>query len=135
MAEKMSDMEGKTGENELERQSEILEDSDFNLKRQRDEIPEIVVSEGGEIHRKKLNKRHKKITRGVMVGRQVTDEENGGAEASVLAASHSHPYSDDRDSKRYQLIDPLKERERRPARSANVFDRLGDEADSYQQIA
>ncbi|KAL2526677.1 hypothetical protein Adt_11731 [Abeliophyllum distichum] len=32
-------------------------------------------------------------------------------------------------------VDLLKERERRPAKSINVFDQLGDEADSHQQRA
>ncbi|KAL2521838.1 hypothetical protein Fot_25761 [Forsythia ovata] len=64
---------------------------------------------------------------------RITDDEKIGIEARVLAASHSHPYSYPRDSRRYQPVDPLKERERRPARSASVFDQLGDEADSHQR--
>ncbi|KAL2545402.1 hypothetical protein Fot_14635 [Forsythia ovata] len=57
------------------------------------------------------------------------------AEARAPAASHSRPYSEPRDSRRYQLVDPLKERERRPTRTASVFDRLGDNADSHQMRA
>ncbi|KAL2466363.1 hypothetical protein Adt_42214 [Abeliophyllum distichum] len=97
MAEKICELEERTDANEIEKQSEFSEDSDFNPKRHRDENSEIV---------KKLE-----------------------LKIEYLTVSHSHPYSDPRDSRRYQPIDLLKEREHRPARSTSVFDRLGDEAD------
>ncbi|KAL2520374.1 hypothetical protein Fot_24297 [Forsythia ovata] len=74
-------------------------------------------------------------TRSVVDGGCIKDEENGGDEIRAPAGSHSHPYSDPQDSRRYQPIDPLKEREHRPTRSASVFDQLGDKADSYQMRA
>ncbi|KAL2505355.1 hypothetical protein Adt_20976 [Abeliophyllum distichum] len=110
MAERMSDLVGKTGENNLEKQSEHPEDSNFNPKR----------------HRKKASR-----TRNAVVGGQPNDEERSGAEARALAIRHSHPYSDPWDSRHYQLVDSLKELEHRPARSASVFVRLIDKADSY----
>ncbi|KAL2525785.1 TFIIF-interacting CTD phosphatase [Abeliophyllum distichum] len=42
------------------------------------------------------------------------DEGKGRVEARTPAVSHIHPYSDPRDSRLYQPIDLLKERERRP---------------------
>ncbi|KAL2481821.1 hypothetical protein Adt_34787 [Abeliophyllum distichum] len=62
---------------------------------------------------------------------QIMDKEKGGVEARAPATSHSHHYSDLRDSRRYQPVDPLKEREHRPTRSSSVFDQLSDEADSH----
>ncbi|KAL2520977.1 hypothetical protein Fot_24900 [Forsythia ovata] len=94
----MSDLEGKTGENDLERQNEHLEDSDFNLKRRRKKVLEVVVR--GEVPRKKCNIRYKKMsiakivsnlaeqvhvlvednrTRSVVGGEQAKDEEKNGS--------------------------------------------------------
>ncbi|KAL2558800.1 hypothetical protein Fot_03539 [Forsythia ovata] len=56
-----------------------------------------------------------------------------GVETRAPAVSHFHSNSDLRDSRRYQPVHLLKERERRPARSGNIFDRLGNEADSHQR--
>ncbi|KAL2479181.1 hypothetical protein Fot_48195 [Forsythia ovata] len=64
---------------------------------------------------------------------QIINEEKIRVEARAPAASHSRPYSDPRDSRRYQPVDLLKEQEHIPTRSASVFDRLGDEADSHQK--
>ncbi|KAL2542660.1 hypothetical protein Adt_03638 [Abeliophyllum distichum] len=49
--------------------------------------------------------------------------------------SHSHPYSDPRDSRRYQPVDLLKEKESRHTRTTSVFDRLSDKVDSHQRKA
>ncbi|KAL2494392.1 hypothetical protein Fot_38149 [Forsythia ovata] len=70
-----------------------------------------------------------------MLNGRIVDEEKVGVEARAPAMSHSHPYSDPKDSRRYQPVDLLKEREHRPARFTNVFDRLGDEPDSHQRKA
>ncbi|KAL2494199.1 hypothetical protein Fot_37956 [Forsythia ovata] len=77
----------------------------------------------------------KNRTRNVVAGGRTKDEGNGGDEINAPAASHFHPCSDPRDSRCCQPIDTLSERERRPARSASVFDWLGDEADSDQMRA
>ncbi|KAL2514748.1 hypothetical protein Fot_28719 [Forsythia ovata] len=74
-------------------------------------------------------------TRVAMAGGQANDEERIGSEAKAPVASHSHPYSEPRNSRHYQPVDSLKERDCRPARSASVFDRLGDEAESHQRKA
>ncbi|KAL2493907.1 hypothetical protein Fot_37664 [Forsythia ovata] len=55
------------------------------------------------------------------------------AEARAPTTSHSHPHIDMHNSKRYHLTDPLKDREHIPTKSTIVFDRLDDEADSYQR--
>ncbi|KAL2545224.1 CHD3-type chromatin-remodeling factor PICKLE-like [Forsythia ovata] len=62
---------------------------------------------------------------------QPKDEEE--FEVHVLTASQSCTLSDQRNSRHHQSIDLIGEREHRPIRSVNVFDRLGDEADSYQR--
>ncbi|KAL2520519.1 hypothetical protein Fot_24442 [Forsythia ovata] len=98
------------GENDSERKNEHLEDSDFNSKRQRDEVPDVVIIEGGEVPRK-----NKKIsiaktvsnlvkqvqmlveenrTKSVVVGGQAKNEERNGAEAKATTASHFHLHSD-----------------------------------------
>ncbi|KAL2466554.1 hypothetical protein Adt_42405 [Abeliophyllum distichum] len=123
MAEKICELEEKADENEMEKQIEFPEDSDFNPRRQRDEIPEIVVQMLVQQNRVRVT-----LSSGRIVG-----DEKIGVENRAPTASHSHPYSDHRDSRRYQPINLLKERERRPARSASVFDRLGDEDDSHQR--
>ncbi|KAL2533080.1 hypothetical protein Adt_06431 [Abeliophyllum distichum] len=64
---------------------------------------------------------------------RIVDDVKTGVETRIPVASHSHPYSDPRDSMRYQSLDLLKEQEGRPARSSSVFDRLGDEANSHQR--
>ncbi|KAL2455134.1 hypothetical protein Fot_57769 [Forsythia ovata] len=64
---------------------------------------------------------------------RIVDDEKIGIETRAPAVSHSHPCSDPSDSRLYQPVDLLKERERRPARSASVFDRLGNEADFHQR--
>ncbi|KAL2559324.1 hypothetical protein Fot_04063 [Forsythia ovata] len=154
MAENICELEGKTDENEVEKQIEFPEDSDFNPKRLRDETHEIVVSEGGEILKKKRNMHHKKMSiaqtvsnlaeqvqmlvqenraRVTLSSGRIADDEKMGVETRIPAASHSHPYSVPRDFRRYQPVDPLKERERRPTRSSSVFDWLGDEADFHQR--
>ncbi|KAL2520344.1 hypothetical protein Fot_24267 [Forsythia ovata] len=104
------------------------------------EILEIVVSKGGEIPRRKRNRRHKKMPIAqtndeCCAGGRAKDEKKGRDEARAPAISHSHPYSDHWDSRRYQPIDPLKERERRSARSDSVFNNLVDEAYSHQRRA
>ncbi|KAL2546008.1 Mitogen-activated protein kinase [Forsythia ovata] len=130
------------------------ENSNFNPKRLRDEIQEIVVSEGGQIPKKKRNTCHKKMSIAQIVSNlaeqvqmlvqknraritlsrgRIVDNEKIGVETRVPAASHSHPYINPMDSRRYQPIEPLKERERRPVRSSSVFDRIGDEADSHKR--
>ncbi|KAL2542008.1 Uncharacterized protein Adt_02986 [Abeliophyllum distichum] len=68
-----------------------------------------------------------------MTSELVTDEENGIVKARALAESHSHPYSDPRNSMHYWSLDLLKEREHRSARSVSIFNRLGNEADSHQR--
>ncbi|KAL2558705.1 hypothetical protein Fot_03444 [Forsythia ovata] len=66
---------------------------------------------------------------------RIIDEDIVGVEARAPAVSHSYPYNDPRDSMRYQPVDSLKYRERRPTSFASVFDRLGDKADSHQRKA
>ncbi|KAL2552120.1 hypothetical protein Fot_05739 [Forsythia ovata] len=77
----------------------------------------------------------KNRTRNVVAGGRTKDKGNGGDEIKAPAASHFHLYSDPRDSRCCQPIDPLSERKRRHARSASVFDWLGDDADSDQMRA
>ncbi|KAL2558166.1 hypothetical protein Fot_02905 [Forsythia ovata] len=122
MAEKICELEGKIVENEVEKQSEFPEDSDFNPKRLRDEIEEIVVSEGGEIPKKKRNRRHKKMSisqtvsnlaeqvkmlvqenkaRITLSSGRIVDEEKVGVETRVPEASHTHPHNDPMDFRRY----------------------------------
>ncbi|KAL2528597.1 hypothetical protein Fot_21198 [Forsythia ovata] len=130
MAEKICVLEGKTYENEVEKQIEFPKDSDFNPKRLKDEVQEIVISEGGEIPKKKRNRRYKNMSIAQTVsnlaeqvqilvqenrakvtlssGRIVNDEKIR-VETRVPPASHSHPYNDPRDFKRYQPVDPLNE--------------------------
>ncbi|KAL2489180.1 hypothetical protein Fot_42472 [Forsythia ovata] len=138
MADKICELEEKTDENEVEKQNKFLEDNDFNPKRLSDEILEIVVSEGREIPKKKKNGRLKKMYIAQIVSNlaeqvqmlvqenratitlssgRIVDSKKFRVETRVPAASHSHPYSNPRDSKRYQPVDLLKERERRPERS------------------
>ncbi|KAL2491543.1 hypothetical protein Adt_27171 [Abeliophyllum distichum] len=154
MAYTNNDSKGKTGENEVEKQIEFPEESDSNPKRQRNEIQEIAINEGGEAPKKKRNRRHKKMSIAQTISNlaeqvQMLVQENkatitlSGArniadekivvENKTPIVSYSHPYSDHRDSQRHQPVDSLNERERRPTRSASVFDRLGDEADSHQR--
>ncbi|KAL2487398.1 hypothetical protein Adt_32154 [Abeliophyllum distichum] len=122
MAEKICELEGKTYENDIEKQSEFLEDSDFNPKRLRDEIQEIVVSKGGKMPKKKRNRRHKKMSTAQTVSNLVEqvqmlvqenrarvtlssgtiiDDKKIEVETRVPAASHSHPYSDPKNSRHY----------------------------------
>ncbi|KAL2558771.1 hypothetical protein Fot_03510 [Forsythia ovata] len=134
------------GENDLKRQNEHLENIDFNPKRQRDEVPEVVVSDEGEVQRKNCIRRYKMSianivsnlaeqvqilveanTRSAITGGQANDEERSWAEVKAPSTSHSHPYSEPQNYRRYQPADLLKERERRPARSTSIFDRLCDE--------
>ncbi|KAL2515186.1 hypothetical protein Fot_29157 [Forsythia ovata] len=64
---------------------------------------------------------------------RIIGDEKMGVETRVPTVSHSCPYGDPRDSRRYQPVDPLKERERRPARSASFFDWLGYETNSHRR--
>ncbi|KAL2529358.1 hypothetical protein Fot_21959 [Forsythia ovata] len=130
IAEKICELQGKTDENEVEQQSEFPVDGDFNPKRLRDGIEEIVVSEGGKIPKKKRNGHHKKMSmvqtvsnlaeqvqmlvqenkaRITLSSSRIVDDEKIGVETRVPAASQSHPYNDPRDSTHYQPVDPLKE--------------------------
>ncbi|KAL2515965.1 Uncharacterized protein Fot_29936 [Forsythia ovata] len=131
--------------------SENLKDSDFNPKRQRKKIPDITVNEEEEVPRKKSNQQQTRIHIAKTVSTlaeqvQILVEENkakkgsaegqakneNGTEASAPAASHSHLRGEPHNSSCYHPTDPFKERERKPIRSANVFNRLGDKVDSYQ---
>ncbi|KAL2515876.1 Uncharacterized protein Fot_29847 [Forsythia ovata] len=132
--------------------SENLKDSDFNLKRQREKILDITVSEDKEVPRKKSNRQQTKIhiaktvstlaeqvqmlveenrAKNGSAGGQAKNENGTEAEAKALAASHSHLRGKPHNSC-YHPTDPFKERERKPTRSAKVFDKLGDKANSYQ---
>ncbi|KAL2499127.1 hypothetical protein Adt_24677 [Abeliophyllum distichum] len=76
---------------------------------------------------------HENRARKTLSSGRIIDDKKIGVENKAPVMSHSHPYSDPMDSLRYQPVDLLKERERRLARSASVFGRLGDEADSHQR--
>ncbi|KAL2466336.1 hypothetical protein Adt_42187 [Abeliophyllum distichum] len=118
------------GENEVEKQIEFPEESDSNPKRQKNEIPEIAISEGGEAPKKKINRRHKKMSisqtvsnlaeqvqilvhenraRVTLSSARNIDNEKIAVENKTLVVSHFHLYSDPRDSWRHHLVDSLKE--------------------------
>ncbi|KAL2520433.1 hypothetical protein Fot_24356 [Forsythia ovata] len=111
------------GENDLERQSEHLEDSDFNPNKQREEIPDVIAREGEKVP-KKCNRWQKKISiaktvstlaeqvqtlmvenraKNTIPGAQVKNKKRIGAEAKAPATSHSHLHIEPHNSRRYQL--------------------------------
>ncbi|KAL2474878.1 hypothetical protein Adt_35614 [Abeliophyllum distichum] len=115
-------LEGKTGDNEFDKKIEFPVESDFNPIRQRNEIPEIAKSEGEEAPKKKRNRGHNKMSIAQTISNlamlvqesraMVTlssarniDDEKIAVENKMPAVSHSHPYSDPRDSRCQQPVD------------------------------
>ncbi|KAL2559070.1 hypothetical protein Fot_03809 [Forsythia ovata] len=140
------------------RENRAQVDSSNSVKEEKgkERIPDVVASEGVKVLQKKRNQRHKKIyltktmstlaeqvqmhveknrANHMFARGQAKNEEEIDTEAGDPVASHSHTHSELRNSRHYQPIDPLKERECRPIRSSSVFDRLGDKVDSHQRKA
>ncbi|KAL2501646.1 hypothetical protein Fot_35494 [Forsythia ovata] len=108
----MSDIERKMGENNLERQSEHLEDSDFNPKRQREGVLDVVVNKEGEVPQKKQVQMHVEENRAnnTYARGQAKNEVGFETKAKAPAPSHSYSYNKQHDYRRYQSTDPLKKR-------------------------